>query len=375
MPEIKNVASHRKAIDHIDADILSLLSRRAKEVQKIGVLKQQHKAPIRSPDRERQLLRRLKSLNKGPYPDAAIESIYHEIISASVALEAPIEVAFLGPAGTFSHQAALVAFGHSIALRPQPDFQHVFEEVEKGSVSYGVVPIENSMEGMVYPTLDALLSRQLSVCAELYLPIRHCFLTRCRDLSKVKKIFSHAQAWGQCSVWLKSHGFDARHFEEVASTGKAAQLVKKAPATSAAIASHEASRVYGLPLFAEGIQDSANNETRFLVIGRDEPEPTGYDKTTLVFQVEDRPGVLAAILNELAIAGVNITKIESRPSRIRDWEYLFYLDIEGHIQEVRIKGVLERVKSHCTVLRHLGSYPRYGSIKQGAHRRAKKDKV
>ena len=357
----REVSRHRKAIDRIDADILKLLSSRAKEVHEIGKIKQAHEAPIRVPEREKLLLDRLKLLNTGSYSTLAIESIYREIISASLALEAPLRIAYLGPPGTFSHQAALAAFGHSAGLDPQTEFRQIFEEVEKGAVSYGVIPIENSVEGMVYQTLDLLLSHQLSVCAEIYLPIRHCFLTACTDLSQVKTIYTIGQAWGQCSIWLKSQGFDSRHFEEVSSTARAAQMVRKRAAQAAAIASRQAAHVYGLPLYKDGIQDSAGNETRFLVVGFDKPAPTGHDKTTLAFQVEDRVGVLASILNELSTAGINLSKIESRPNRTKDWEYLFYIDVEGHITERRVSKALEKIKKYCTVFRHLGSYPRYRS--------------
>lgn len=364
----QDVSAHRTAIDRIDSDILALLSKRAREVKKIGDIKRSTQAPIRVPEREHRLLSRLKRLNKGPYSDTAIEAIYREIISASLALEAPLQIAYLGPEGTFSHQAAVVAFGHSVDLVPQSGFQQIFEEVSKRNAAYGVVPVENSIDGMVYPALDLLMSHSLSICAEVYLPVRHCFLTHAHDLSHIKKIYSHPQVWGQCGVWLRSHAFDRQHFVEVASTAKAAELATKLPKTAAAIASRVAAETYRLPILEEDIQDSVSNETRFVVIGHDHPAPTGRDKTTVVFQVADRVGVLAAILGDLAKAAINITKIESRPSRAKDWEYVFYLDIEGHGEDPKVRKALAAVERHCTMFRPLGSYPCHQSLRYQAKR-------
>jgi chorismate mutase/prephenate dehydratase len=271
-------------------------------------------------------------------------------------------VAYLGPAGTFSHQAATVAFGHSVSLRAQPEFSQIFEEVGKREAAYGVVPIENSIEGMVYRSLDLLLSYKMGICAEIYMPIHHSLLSRAKDLSRIKKIYSHAQAWGQCGLWLESHGFDHRHFEEVTSTAKAAMLARASSGSAAAIASAEAGRVYQVPMLREGIQDSLNNETRFAVIGFDKPGPTGRDKTTVVFQAEDRVGFLARILRELADAEINLTKIESRPSRVKDWDYLFYIEMEGHVADPRVSETLTRLEKQCPFFRHLGSYPQYRAV-------------
>lgn len=362
-----SLPNHRKAIDRIDAELLQLLSRRAHEVREIGRLKQEKHEPIRSPEREHALLERLKRLNKGPYSDLAIEAIFREVISASLALEMPLKVAYLGPETTFSHQAALTAFGHSAELVPQQELSQVFEEVAKGSVQYGVVPIENSVEGVVHQSLDLLVKHPLSICAEIYLPVRHCLLSRGGSLSEIKKIYSHPQAWGQCSLWLKSHGFDYRHFEEVSSTAKAAERARD-DATSAAIASREAAALYALTVQKANIQDSASNQTRFVVVGFDSPARTGKDKTTIVFQAESRVGFLAEALQILARAKINLSKIESRPSRGKDWEYSFYVDMEGHRSDKRVAGALLKLEARSSYFRHLGSYPRYDSIDLTLHK-------
>lgn len=357
-----SIREYRTAIDRIDLRILELLSKRAREVKKIGKLKHDHNHTIRDPKRESELLDRLKSVNPGPYPDLAIEAIYREIISASLALESPFKVAYLGPATTFSHQAALLAFGQSVQLAPQPELRQVFEEVSKKMATYGVVPIENSLEGVVHHSLDLLMSHEMRICGEIVLPIRHCLLSHSAHPAKIKKVYSHAQPWGQCGLWLKSHGFDYRHFEEVSSTAKAAELASRDP-ESAAIASREAAQAFGIPIVKADIQDSENNQTRFWMIGFDEPGRTGNDKTTIVFQAHHRVGLLAQVLSVLARAKINLTKIESRPSRVKNWEYMFYADMEGHFSEKRVAKALETVKSKCNTFRHLGSYPRYEPIK------------
>ncbi len=350
------IGAHRKRIDTLDANILTLLSSRAKEVKAIGACKAGAGAPIRVPEREFQLLARLRRLNKGPYPHAAIEAIYREILSASVALEAPLSVAFLGPETSFSHQATLSLFGHSLASKPQVELTQVFEAVEKGEATYGVVPIENSVEGVVHRSLDLLVVHPLRICAEIYLPVSHHLLTRAKSLSFIRTIYSHPQAWGQCGRFLASHGFDPHHFEETASTAAAAALAAKDP-RAAAIASKEAAARYKLPILRANIQDSESNETRFVVLGRDAPGRTGQDKTTILIEVKDEIGVLARILNHLATAKINLNKIESRPSRIQGWRYFFYIDMEGHIEDRHVARALAKVEKHCLQFRSLGSYP------------------
>ncbi|MBI1908638.1 MAG: prephenate dehydratase [Deltaproteobacteria bacterium] len=355
----------RRAIDRIDQKILSLLNDRARIVQKIGSFKKETSDEFYSPNREKKILERLKSLNKGPFPNHAVPVVFKEIFSASLAMQAPMKVAYLGPAATFTHVAALRHFGRSAELVPQGSIAKVFEEVEHSRAEFGVVGIENSTEGVVGQTLDQFLSATLKISAEITLPISHHLMARASLRSgEIRRIYSHPQAVGQCREWLEENCPDAM-IREVESTAAAAQRAAEEKG-SAAIASEYAAELYNLKILKRSIEDHPNNFTRFLVIGRKVMSPSGHDKTSLLFSVKDEPGILYKMLEPFSRAGINLTKIESRPlARLKSgrlplgkWEYIFFLDIEGHQKETKIQKAIRALELKCHFLKVLGSYPK-----------------
>ncbi len=345
----------RKRIDRLDEGILRLLNERMDLVGKIGVMKEKEGLPVADPAREREILARLSSTNHGPLSPEALEHIFREIISAAKNLERPSLTAYLGPEATFSHLAALKAFGRSETMTAKRNIREVFLAVEKKECQRGVVPVENSTEGSVNPTLDMLIDTPLAVTDEIYLEVHHHLLSRENGLARVKVIYSHPQAISQCQEWLreKAAGCD---LVEVPSTAEAARQALKTP-RSAAIASDLAARLYHLRIVARRIEDRFDNLTRFLVMAPEEPGPTGRDKTSLVFSIRDKVGALHRILEPPAKAGINLTRIESRPSRRKAWDYVFFVDLEGHRRDRKVAGVLEKVKGQCTFFKVLGSYP------------------
>ncbi len=346
----------RKSIDSIDDKILELLNERARYVMDVGRLKQAESREFHVPSREREIFERLTAANPGPFPNEAIRSVFREIISASLALEAPMRVAFLGPRATFSHLAAMQQFGLAAELVPQKSIPAVFEEVEKGRALYGVVPVENSTEGVVSHTLDMFMESELKISAEVLLEVSHFLLSKTGRMEDIKKVYSHPQPLAQCRKWLEDN---LPHIPvvDVASTTLAAQIVSE-DYSAAAIASEYAASVYDLKVVRERIEDQVNNFTRFLVIGKKIADVGSDDKTSLMFAVKDEPGILYRMLEPFASRGVNLCKIESRPMKKKAWEYIFFLDLVGHISDPNVKAAVDELKGYCQFVKLLGSYPR-----------------
>lgn len=330
------------------------MNERAKLSVEIGRLKAKSKKSIYSPDRERTVYERINRINKGPLSSDTLESIYREIMSGSLNLEKPIEIAYLGPPATFTHIAALKKFGSSVKYAPVNSITEVFAEVEHGRTDYGVVPIENSIEGAVNHTLDMFMESDLKICSEISLEISHNLLAKCR-MNQIKKIYSKAEVFGQCRMWLEAN-LPKVELVEASSTTKAAEIAVKEK-YSAAIASILAAECYGLNILARSIEDSEHNVTRFLVIGKVESNPTGKDKTSAMFSLKDRIGALHDMLVPFKKYKINLTQIESRPSKKKPWEYYFFIDMMGHYQEKNIQKALKELEHVCAYVKVLGSYP------------------
>lgn len=346
----------RDRIDRIDDQILDLLNQRAGFVIEVGRTKTGSQSDFYVPSREQEIYRRLTGNNPGPFPEDGVRRVFREIISASLSLEEPMKVAFLGPLATFTHVATMQQFGLSAQLVPQKSIPAVFDEVLRGRAHYGVVPVENSNEGIVSHTLDMFMDSDLKINAEILLEISHDLLSRSGELSQVRKVVSHPQALAQCRAWLEENLPDLP-LVDVASTALAAQLVAE-DETAAAIASEQAGNLYGLKVVKRKIEDNPNNFTRFLVIGRNTPTRSGKDKTSIMFSIKDEPGILYRMLEPFSVRGVNLCKIESRPLRKKAWEYIFFLDLDGHVEEENIQAALDELKQYCQFLKVLGSYPR-----------------
>lgn len=346
----------RAEIDTIDNEILALLNRRAEAVIEVGKIKAEHKLRYYVPEREVEILRRLMETNAGPFPNDALKAIYREIISASLALEKPLAVAFLGPKATFTHLACLKHFGESAEYVPQINVSEVFEAVERGFADFGVVPIENSSEGVVSHTLDMFVDHNLLISGEIMVEVAHDLLSVTGDIDHVRKVYSHPHAIAQCRGWLERN-LRAVPVFDVESTARAAELAADDPG-AAAIAGEAAAKTYGLKAVRKRIQDNANNFTRFLIVGGIAPERTGNDKTSVLFSGRDEVGALYLMLEPFAKERVNLTKIESRPIKKKAWEYLFFLDMEGHIADPPVKNAVDALRMRATYLKILGSYPR-----------------
>ncbi|OGP68068.1 MAG: prephenate dehydratase [Deltaproteobacteria bacterium RBG_13_53_10] len=353
--EKEKIQSLRRDIEGVDDEILRLLNRRARIVEEVGKVKSEIKMDTYSPRREEEILQRMGSRNSGPFPRWAILSVFREIISACRALEAKLTVAFLGPPATFSHMACIRHFGSSIQMLPENTIGDVFEAVEREKADYGVVPVENSTEGPVSQTLDMLIKTEVKICAEIMTKVSHDLLSLSGDAGDIRKICSHPQALGQCREWLREN-FPHVQLEEAGSTAKAAQLAKADPKT-AAIAGSLAAHLYGLRAVASQIEDHLNNWTRFLVLGRRGAERTGRDKTSILLSISHAPGTLFRVLQVFYEKGINLTRIESRPMKGKLWEYLFFIDFEGHAADSNIAEALDRVKEHVLSVKLLGSYP------------------
>jgi chorismate mutase/prephenate dehydratase len=343
----------RDRIDALDEEILQRANARAEIAHEIGTLKQN--GAIYRPEREAQVLRRLQALNPGPLPPTAVARLFTEIMSACRALEDSFAVTFLGPRGTFSEEAAIKHFGGSTGKLPAGSIDEVFRKVEAGSAGYGVVPVENSTEGAVGRTLDLLLATPLRICGEIALPVHHYLLAQRDSLAERVRIYSHAQSLAQCHDWLEQN-LPGLTRVPVVSNAEAARLAAAEPG-SAAIASHAAAELYGLDVLAANIEDDPTNTTRFLVIGTHDVAPSGRDKTSLVMSAANRPGAVHALLSPLAQHGVSMTRLESRPSRTGLWEYVFFVDLEGHQEEPHVARALEGLQSLAAFLKVLGSYP------------------
>ncbi len=346
----------RNRIDAVDDQILDLLNQRAGLVIEVGKHKADGRQEFYVPHRERAIYERLTAANAGPFPNAAVRRVFREIISASLSLEEPMKVAFLGPSATFTHVASMQQFGLSAQLVPQKSIPAVFDEVLRGRAQFGVVPVENSNEGVVSHTLDMFMESDLKINVEILLEISHDLLTRSGRLDEVQKVISHPQALAQCRKWLEENLPDVP-LVDVASTALAAQMAAE-DGSAAAVASEAAGSLYGLQVAKKKIEDHPNNFTRFLVIGRTGPARTGRDKTSVMFSVKDEPGILYRMLEPFSKHNINLSKIESRPMKQKAWEYIFFLDMEGHIDDENVRVAVEELKGYCQFLKVLGSYPR-----------------
>ncbi len=344
----------RNEIDGIDNEILSILNRRANVVLEVGRIKVARNEAFYVPSREKQVLDRLTQNNKGPFPNNALRTIMREVMSASLSLEKPLKIAFLGPKATFTHLACIKHFGASADMLPKRNITDVFDSVEREKAMLGIIPIENTTEGIVTHTLDMLVSTDLKIHAEIMLRISHYLLNISGDIKDVKKIYSHPQPTAQCKNWLHKNLPDVPIID-VDSTARAAQLVCD-DAEAGAIASEYAAQMYDLKVVEERIEDLVNNVTRFLVISKEYGDATGNDKTSIMFSINDKVGALYETLH--CLRKVNLTKIESRPSKKKAWEYLFFIDIDGHYSDPKIKSSIDGLKAHTTGLKVLGSYPK-----------------
>jgi chorismate mutase/prephenate dehydratase len=351
----ESVDALRKRIDQVDAKIVELLNERASLAQRIGQTKILGQEEVYVPSREKEIFQRISSLNRGPLSEPAMRSIYREVLSASRSLEAPVKVAYLGPEATFTHMAAREKFGSAAVFVPTTSIADVFQEVSQRRAGYGVVPIENSTEGVVTHTLDMLVEADVRICAEVSLEIHLFLLSRSGRFEDIRRIVSHPQALAQCRRWLAGHCPQVR-VDEVASTAQAAEMAGQDGAL-AAIASALAKDFYSLEVVEGNIEDHANNITRFLVIGDQESRPSGDDKTSIVFSVKDEVGILHRMLEPFAKNRINLTKIESRPLKHKPWEYLFFLDFEGHMKESRVQRAMGKLERRCVFIKILGSYP------------------
>jgi chorismate mutase/prephenate dehydratase len=349
-----NLKKLRKKIDGIDINIIRLLNSRAKITLEVAKVKNENKTSIYSPDRERDVLKKVTQVNKGPLKNAALESIYREVMSAGLSLEKNLNIAYLGPQASFSHLAALKRFGSQVDYVACNSIANVFLEIERDNADYGVVPIENSIEGAVTHTLDMLVDSDLKICAQVILDISHNLLAKCPK-DKIKKIYSNPQVFGQCRIWLQEN-LPQAELIEVSSTTRAAQIAAN-ELNSASISSLLAAKIYNLKVLAQDIEDSPHNITRFFVIGKTEVKRTGNDKTSILFSIKDKVGALHEMLLPFKKYRINLTKIESRPSKKKAWDYYFFVDLGGHIEETRVKKALDELECKCKFLKILGSYP------------------
>lgn len=342
----------REEIDRLDEEVLAALARRAQLAHRIGEIKHGN---IYRPEREAQVLRRLTGLNPGPLPGEAVSRIFREIMSACLALEQPLKIVYLGPEATFSESAAKKHFGSAPTFQPLPAIDDVFRAVESGNADYGVVPAENSTEGAVGRTLDLLLLMPLKVCGEISLRVHQHLLCKGDSAEAAQRLYSHAQSLAQCHEWLNRN---LPHLPRVpvASNAEAARLAAEDP-EACAIAGEAAAQRYGLQVLARSIEDDPNNTTRFLVLADHDAGPSGRDKTSFVCSAQNRPGAVHALLAPLAEQGVSMTRLESRPSRSGLWEYVFFVDVEGHQSDAAVAAALDGVRNRAAFLKVLGSYP------------------
>ncbi len=348
----------RNRIDQLDEEIQLLINERAKCAQSVAEVKQRagdSDANFYRPEREAQVLRKVMERNQGPLPGEEMARLFREIMSACLALEQPMRIAFLGPAGTYTHDAALKQFGHSVTAVPHATIDAVFRDVEAGLAHYGVVPVENSTEGVVNYTLDMFMNSPLQICGEVELRIHHCLLSKESDLGNVKTIYAHQQTLAQCREWLDEHCNQAVRLA-VSSNARAAQMVRE-DCGGAAIASVTAAELYGLDALVCNIEDEPDNTTRFLVIGHASSPASGKDKTSMLLSISNRPGGLVKLLKPLSDAAISMTRIESRPSRRGMWDYVFFIDIEGHQDAPAVAAALQSLANEAAMIKILGSYP------------------
>jgi chorismate mutase/prephenate dehydratase len=353
----KKLAVVRNQIDGIDAQLIDLLNRRARCAQEVGAIKAEHGEAgfIYRPEREAQVLRRLQSINPGPLSNDSVTWFFREVMSACLSLEQALGVAFLGPLGTFSESAATRHFGHAARLMPQISIDDVFREVEAGHADYAVVPIENSTEGAIGRTLDLLMTTPLKICGEVVLRVHQHLLSNETSFDTITRVYSHAQSLAQCHEWLNRTLPHAQRIS-MGSNAQAAQCAA-AEAGAAAIAGEAAAERYQLPKLASSIEDEPNNTTRFVVLGRQDAGISGRDKTSLIMSAHNETGALSTLLAPFSDAGVSLTRLESRPARHTLWEYVFFVDVEGHRDDPAVAQALAVLAQRAAYLKILGSYP------------------
>lgn len=349
------LAPLRQRIDALDQKLVELLNERAKVVVEVGHIKRADRSPIYVPDRERRVLEQVRSYNKGPLPNKCIDAVWRELMSGSFALERPLRIGFLGPNGSYSHQAAEAKFGASVEYDNLADIPVIFDAVQRRDIDYGLVPIENSTEGSVVVTLDALSETSVRICAEVLIAIHHNLLANC-DPPDIKRIYSHPQALAQCRGWLNTQ-FPNVERVATSSTSRAAMLAAEEPG-AAAVASSLAAKLNDVHVQFENIEDNPNNTTRFLIIGHQSTQPTGDDKTALMFTTRHEAGALTEVLNVFRDFGLNLTHIDKRPSQRVNWEYSFFVDLMAHESDETFKQAAAEAKKHCVQLTILGSFPR-----------------
>ena len=359
MTEKQALQAIRNQIDNIDLQVQALLNKRAsmaEEVAKIKIANGEQHGDFYRPDREAMVLRTVIERNEGPLDSKEMARIFREIMSACLAAEKPLQVAYLGPDGSFTQAAALKQFGGSVELQSMSTIADVFHAVETGNASYGVVPVENSTEGMVSHTLDRFINSPLKINGEVSLRIHHYLLSKSTQLADIKTVYAHPQALAQCRMWLAEH-LPNCELVAVSSNSEAAKQVASEP-DAAAIAANRAAEIYDLSVLASNIEDEADNTTRFIVIGSQDVGPSGADKTALLVSTKNKPGALQILLKPLADSGISMTRIESRPSRKGIWEYVFFIDIEGHCQDEAVANALQLLEKESSMCRVLGSYPK-----------------
>ncbi len=349
----RELKKYREQIDRIDDELLRLFNQRAGLAQQIGHVK--GNGAVLRPEREAQVLQRMADANTGPLPDQGVMQLFTEVMSQCRALEAPLRVAYLGPHGTFSEAAVFQRFGQATEGVAADSIDGVFAAVESGAANYGMVPVENSTEGAVGRTLDLLLNSGLKICGEVLLQVHQCLMSNENDLSLIRKVYSHPQSFGQCQGWLNTHLPQAERI--TASSNADAARLAASESFAAAVGGAQAARHFKLNVLSQNIEDDARNTTRFLVLGKQEVAPSGRDKTSLAMSAVNRPGAMHDLLTPFASNGVSMTKLESRPSRTGLWEYVFYVDIEGHQSDARVAAALAQLKQIAAFVKVLGSYP------------------
>lgn len=355
------LAKLRARIDEIDEKLLELFNQRANCAVEVAEVKRNlddddDGINFFRPDREAQVMQRIKSLNSGPLSDDEVGRLIREVMSACLALEQPLKIAYLGPEGTFTQSAALKHFGHSVSTVPMSSIPDVFSAVETRHADYGLVPVENSTEGVISHTLDMFIDSNLKVCGEVEIPIHHHLANKNQDMSKVRHIYSHQQSFAQCRRWLDQNCPGVERIP-VSSNAEAARLANE-EADAAAICGLPAVEIFDLKICYENIEDLSDNTTRFVIIGDQAVEPSGHDKTSLLISTKNVPGALLGLLQPLANHGISMNKIESRPAQGHKWAYVFFIDIDGHQQDADVTGALNELRSQASLFKILGSYPK-----------------
>lgn len=349
-----SLQEHRQAIDRLDEQIVHLLNERTRHVLEIGQIKLKAGEEIYAPHRERAVLQRVTRKNKGPITNDGLRAIYREIMSSALSLEKTLTIAYLGPQATFTHQAAIKRFGASLRYAPQKTISDVFSEVSKHRADYGVVPVENSTEGVVTHTLDMFVDSDLKIVAQVVLRISHCLAGK-GTREQIRKLYVHPQTLAQCRGWIQRN-LPHAELVESSSNARSAELAAKEK-SAAALCGELAASQYGVPILEHDLQDNAANATRFLVLGRQCGPPSGQDRTSVMFSIRDEVGALHKALAPFRRFRINMTKIESRPSKRKAWEYFFFVDCDGHAEQPKVAKAIELLGHHCSFVKVLGSYP------------------